>query len=155
MPVDPHAFCSEYRRRLSSFSEFAVAVAKLLVPSEFRLEWWFPSTLFSHKPPGAQHTLAGAPRWLFSPAACFFDPADLHKVERFQDKSRDRIRLVMKARVPALVSARRNGSSRVDKVYRRARTTTIATEDQALNALCDARLKERRHPLEKLLNQIG
>jgi hypothetical protein len=73
----------------------------------------------------------------------------------FQHESRDRIKLVMKARVTALVSARRAGSSPVDKVYRRARKTTIATEDQALNALCDARLKERRHPLQKLLNQLG
>jgi hypothetical protein len=46
-------------------------------------------------------------------------------------------------------------SSSVDKVYRRARKTTIATEDQALNALCDARLNERRHPLQKLLNRLG
>jgi hypothetical protein len=65
------------------------------------------------------------------------------------------MKLVMKARVTTLVSARRNASSSVDKVYRRARRATIATEDQALNALCDARLKERRHPLEKLLNQLG
>ena len=72
-----------------------------------------------------------------------------------QHKSRDRIKLVMKARVTTLVSARRSTSSSVDKVYRRARKTTIATEDQALNALCDARLKQRRHPLEKLLNRLG
>ena len=65
------------------------------------------------------------------------------------------MKLVMKARVTTLVSARRSTSSSVDKVYRRARKTTIATEDQALNALCDARLKERRHPLEKLLNRLG
>ena len=78
-----------------------------------------------------------------------------HKVELFQHKSHDKIKLVMKARVTALVSARRNGSSSVDKVYRRARKTTIATEHQALNALCDARLKERRHPLRKLLNRLG
>ena len=65
------------------------------------------------------------------------------------------MKLVMKARVTTLVSARWSTSSSVDKVYRRARKTTIATEDQALNALCDARLKERRHPLEKLLNQLG
>ena len=69
--------------------------------------------------------------------------------------ARDRIELAMKARVSTLVSARRNASSSVDKVYRRARKTAIATEDQALNALCDARLKERRHPLEKLLDQLG
>jgi hypothetical protein len=61
----------------------------------------------------------------------------------------------MKARVTALVPARRNRSSSVHKVYRRARKTTIATEDQALNALSDARLNERRHPLEKLLNRLG
>jgi hypothetical protein len=65
------------------------------------------------------------------------------------------MKLVMKARVTALVSARRNRSSSVDKVYRRARKTSIATEDQALNALCDARLKERRHPVEELINRLG
>ena len=63
------------------------------------------------------------------------------------------MKLVMKARVTALVSARRNASSSVDKVYRRARKTTIATEDQALNALCDARLKERRHPVGALITE--
>ena len=61
----------------------------------------------------------------------------------------------MKARVTTQVSARSNASSSVDKVYRRARKTAIATEDQALNALCDARLKERRHPLKKLLDRLG
>ena len=61
----------------------------------------------------------------------------------------------MKARITTPVSARSNASSSVDKVYRRARKTAIATEDQALNALCDARLKERRHPLEKLLDGLG
>jgi hypothetical protein len=65
------------------------------------------------------------------------------------------MKLVMKARVTTLVGVRRNASSSADKVYRRARKTAIATEDQALNALCDARLKERRHPLERLLNQLG
>jgi len=73
----------------------------------------------------------------------------------FQHKSHDKIKLVMKARVTTLVSARRSASPSVDKVYRRARKTTIATEDQALNALCDARLKERRRPLERLLNRLG
>ena len=65
------------------------------------------------------------------------------------------MKLVMKARVTNPAPASRGASSSVQKVYRRARKTAIATEDQALNALCDARLKERRHPLEKLLNQIG
>jgi hypothetical protein len=53
------------------------------------------------------------------------------------------------------VASTRKASCPVDKVYRRARRTAIATEDQALNALCDARLKERRHPLQKLLDQMG
>jgi len=61
----------------------------------------------------------------------------------------------MKDRVTTLESARRNASSFLDKVYRRARKTAIATEDEALNALCDARLKEPRHPLQKLLNKLG
>ena len=61
----------------------------------------------------------------------------------------------MKARVTAPLSTRSNASSYVDKVYRRARKTAIATEDQALNALCDSRLKERRHPLKKLLDRLG
>jgi hypothetical protein len=61
----------------------------------------------------------------------------------------------MKARIATVVSARSQASSSVDKVYRRARKAAIATEDQAINALCDARLKERRHPLQKLLNQLG
>jgi hypothetical protein len=62
--------------------------------------------------------------------------------------------LVMKARVATQASARRNASLSVDKVYRRARKTAVATEDQALNALCDARLKERRHPLPDLLDRL-
>jgi hypothetical protein len=73
--------------------------------------------------------------------------------ELFQHKSRDRIKLVMKARVTTPASARRN--TPVDKVYRRARKTAAATEDQALNALCDARLQEPRHPLQELLHRLG
>jgi hypothetical protein len=65
------------------------------------------------------------------------------------------MKLVMKTRVTPLASAPRNASSSVDKVYRLARKTAVSTEDQALNALCDARLKERRHPLQKLLNRLG
>jgi len=61
----------------------------------------------------------------------------------------------MKARVTAPAPARRNVSSSVDKVYRRARKTAIASEDQALNALCDARLQERRHPIQELLSRLG
>jgi hypothetical protein len=60
----------------------------------------------------------------------------------------------MKTRVNTVASTRRNASSPVDKVYRRARQTAAASEDQALNTLCDARLKERRHPLQKLLDRI-
>jgi hypothetical protein len=61
----------------------------------------------------------------------------------------------MKARVSTVVSARRKAPSRADAVYRRARKTTIATEDQAINALCDARLKEQRHSLRKVFNRLG
>jgi len=61
----------------------------------------------------------------------------------------------MKARVTTLAPAPRNAAAPVDKVYRRARKATLTTEDQALNALCDARLKERRHPIQKLLNRLG
>jgi hypothetical protein len=61
----------------------------------------------------------------------------------------------MKARVTTPISARRDASSSVEKVYRRACKTAIATEDQALNALCDARLQERRHPIQELLNRLG
>lgn len=61
----------------------------------------------------------------------------------------------MKDRVTTLQPARRNAPSSLDKLYRQARKATIATEDQALNALCDARLKEPRHPLRKLLNKLG
>jgi len=60
----------------------------------------------------------------------------------------------MKSRLAAPASSRRNASASVDKVYRRARKTAVATEDQALNALCDARLKERRHPLPDLLHRL-
>lgn len=77
------------------------------------------------------------------------------RVQLFQHKSRDKIKLAMKDRVTTLGPARRNASSSVDKVFRRARKTTTATEDEALNALCDARLKERRHPLQKLLHKLG
>jgi hypothetical protein len=48
----------------------------------------------------------------------------------------------MKDRITTLQPARRNASSSLDKLYRRARKSTIATEDQALNALCDARLRK-------------
>jgi hypothetical protein len=65
------------------------------------------------------------------------------------------MKLVMKARVATPASAHGNASSSVDKVYRRARKTAVATEDQSLNALCDARLKERRHPLQDLLRRLG
>ena len=61
----------------------------------------------------------------------------------------------MKDRITTLQPARRNAPSSLDKLYRQARKTTIATEDQALNALCDARLNEPRHPLQKLLNKLG
>jgi hypothetical protein len=61
----------------------------------------------------------------------------------------------MKTSVNTVATTRRNVSSPVDKVYRRARKTAIATEDQALNTLCDARLKERRHPVQELLDQMG
>jgi hypothetical protein len=61
----------------------------------------------------------------------------------------------MKARVTSPAPARRNLSSSVYKVYRRARKTAIATEDRALNTLCDARLQERRHPIQELLNRLG
>jgi hypothetical protein len=70
-------------------------------------------------------------------------------------RSCDRIMLVMNARAGTVVSVRRKATCCVDQVYRRARKTAIATEDQAINALCDARLKERRHPLQELLDQLG
>jgi hypothetical protein len=62
--------------------------------------------------------------------------------------------LVMKARVATPASARRSAPLSVDKVYRRALKTAVATEDQALDALCDARLKDRRHPLPDLLARL-
>jgi hypothetical protein len=50
---------------------------------------------------------------------------------------------------------RRTPTVRIDGLYRRARKTVAATEDQALNALCDARLKEPRLPLLRLLEKLG
>ena len=61
----------------------------------------------------------------------------------------------MKHPVASLQPVRRSLSASADKAYRRARKTTPATEDEALNALCDARLKERRYPLGKLLDKLG
>jgi hypothetical protein len=61
----------------------------------------------------------------------------------------------MKDPVASLQSTRRSASASADKAYRRARKTAPATEDEALNALCDARLKERRYPLPKLLEKLG
>ena len=61
----------------------------------------------------------------------------------------------MKDRVASLQPTRRGDSASADKTYRRARKTLPATEDEALNALCDARLKERRYPLQKLLDKLG
>jgi hypothetical protein len=43
----------------------------------------------------------------------------------------------------------------IDRLYRRARKTAPDAEDQALNPLCDARLKERRYPLVRLLKKLG
>jgi hypothetical protein len=70
-----------------------------------------------------------------------------------QHKSRDKIKRAMKDPVANPQPARR--SVPADKVYRRARRTAPATEDEALNALCDGRLKERRYPLQKLLDKLG
>jgi hypothetical protein len=42
-----------------------------------------------------------------------------------------------------------------DALYRRARKANEATEDEALNALCDARLKEPRRPLREILKKLG
>ena len=43
----------------------------------------------------------------------------------------------------------------VDRVYRRARKAIKASEDQALNAVCDARLNEPRLPLPQLLEKLA
>ena len=67
----------------------------------------------------------------------------------------DRIEEAMKDPAAGLQPTRRSASVSADKAYRRARKTAPATEDEALNALCDARLKERRYPLQKLLNKLG
>ena len=45
--------------------------------------------------------------------------------------------------------------TRIEGVYRRARKAVRTTEDEALNAVCDARLKETRHPLRPLLKKLG
>jgi hypothetical protein len=42
-----------------------------------------------------------------------------------------------------------------DRLYRKARRTSVATEDETLNALCDSRLKEPRYPLDRLLKKLG
>jgi len=49
----------------------------------------------------------------------------------------------------------RKSSTPIDRLYRGARKATPASEDEALNALCDARLKERRYPLARLLKKLG
>ena len=69
------------------------------------------------------------------------------------DNSRDKIKRAMKDHVASLQPARRSASA--NKIYRRARKMAPATEDEALNALCDARLKDRRYPLRKLLDKLG
>ena len=46
-------------------------------------------------------------------------------------------------------------SGAADGQGRGARKPAAATDDQALNALCDARLKEPRHPLQELLHRLG
>jgi hypothetical protein len=38
---------------------------------------------------------------------------------------------------------------------RRARKASRPTEDEALKALCDARLREPRRPLRELLKKLG
>lgn len=42
----------------------------------------------------------------------------------------------------------------VEPAFRRARDSVRVTEDQALNAICDARLREPRLPLDKLLKKL-
>ena len=43
----------------------------------------------------------------------------------------------------------------VDRVYRKARKRVRPTEDEALNAMCDARIREPRRLLAPLLKKLG
>ena len=42
-----------------------------------------------------------------------------------------------------------------DRLYRKARRASVATEDEALNAVCDSRLKDPRYPMDRLLKKLG
>ena len=53
------------------------------------------------------------------------------------------------------VVATRLRTKPADALYRKARTNSPATEDEVLNALCDARRKEPRQPLSLLMKKLG
>ena len=52
------------------------------------------------------------------------------------------------------VSTKTADKKGVESVFRRARGSVRITEDEALNAICDARLKEPRKPLDTLLKKL-
>jgi hypothetical protein len=51
--------------------------------------------------------------------------------------------------------ARKKDTRVAERVYRAARKAHRASEDEVLNALCDSRLDEPRHPLPELLKKLG
>jgi hypothetical protein len=70
--LGPHAFRAECRRLLSNFAEFGTAVARLFVPSEFRLEWWFPWPSVSHNSVMEHHAPNGSWRIIPQPPTVDF-----------------------------------------------------------------------------------
>ena len=69
--------------------------------------------------------------------------------------TRATINSTMKPRASNAAPAGRQPALPIHHLFRRARKAAPANEDEALNALCDARLKDRRYPLARLLKKLG
>lgn len=52
-------------------------------------------------------------------------------------------------------SSAQSATTAADRLFRRARKNMAVREDEALNAICDARLRERRRPLLRLLKKLA
>lgn len=61
----------------------------------------------------------------------------------------------MKRRIFSSPTASQQAALPVHRLFRQARKAAPTSEDEALNALCDARLKDRRYPLLRLLKKLG
>jgi hypothetical protein len=65
------------------------------------------------------------------------------------------INYAMTSRTSSPAPAGHEAALRIHRLFRRARKAAPTSEDEALNALCDARLKDQRYPLSRLLKKLG